>query len=55
MANYQTMQIWVKMNHRMYGYFKEMCQNAKNMHNTTNFYIRQVFTAFTQEKALQPL
>uniref|UniRef100_UPI00403FB61E RNA-guided endonuclease InsQ/TnpB family protein n=1 Tax=Oceanobacillus sp. FSL W7-1281 TaxID=2921698 RepID=UPI00403FB61E len=55
MANYQTMQIWVKKNHRMHGYFKEMCQHAKNMHNTTNFYIRQVFTAFTQEKAFQPL
>ena len=55
MAGYKTMQIWVKKGHRMYGYFEEMCQNAKNMHNTTNFYIRQVFTALTQEKELQPL
>ncbi|WP_188455672.1 RNA-guided endonuclease InsQ/TnpB family protein [Virgibacillus oceani] len=55
MAGYKTMQIWVKKGHRMYGYFEEMCQNAKNMHHTTNFYIRQVYTALTQEKALQPL
>ena len=25
------------------------------MHNTTNFYIRQVFTGLKQEKKLQPL
>src|SRR6476620_3430440 len=55
MPNYKTMQIWVKKGHRMHGYFKEMCQNAKNMHNATNFYIRQVFTALTQAKGLQPL
>jgi putative transposase len=55
MVNYKTMQIWVKKGHRMYSYFKKMCQNAKNMHNTTNFYIRQVFTGLTQEKELQPL
>ena len=52
---YQTHQIWVKKGHRMHGYFKEMCQNAKNLHNTTNFYIRQIFTGLTQEKELQPL
>lgn len=54
MANYKTMQIWVKKGHRMYGYFGEMCQNAKNLYNTTNFYIRQMFTGLTQEKELQP-
>lgn len=48
------MQIWVKKGHRMHNYFQEMCHNAKNMHNTTNFYIRQVFTCLTQEKELQP-
>ncbi len=52
---YQTHQIWVKKGHRLHGYFKEMCQNAKNIHNTTNFYIRQIFTGLTQEKELQPL
>ena len=55
MTYYKTMQIWVKKGHRMHGYFQEMCQNAKNMHNTTNFYIRQVLLALTQEKELQPL
>lgn len=55
MPNYKTMQIWVKKGHRMHGYFREMCHNAKNLHNTTNFYIRQVFTGLTQEKERQPL
>ena len=30
--------------------FKNMTQNAKNMYNTTNFYIRQVYTGLTQDK-----
>lgn len=55
MTNYKTMQIWVKKGHRMHEYFQEMCKNAKNMHNKTNFYIRQVYTGLTQEKELQPL
>ncbi|WP_100401226.1 RNA-guided endonuclease InsQ/TnpB family protein [Bacillus sp. FJAT-44742] len=55
MANYKTMQVWVKKSHRMYGYFEEMCSSSKNLFNTTNFYTRQVFTGLTQEKPLQPL
>ncbi|GEN86754.1 hypothetical protein OSO01_14930 [Oceanobacillus sojae] len=55
MTVYRTLQIWVKKGHRMHPYFQDMCQCAKNMHNTTNFYIRQVFTALQQEKELQPL
>ncbi|PEY99941.1 transposase, partial [Bacillus sp. AFS018417] len=47
--------MWIKKGHRMYAYFQESCQNAKNMYNTTNFYIRQVYTGLTQEKELQPL
>ncbi|RBW70731.1 RNA-guided endonuclease InsQ/TnpB family protein [Bacillus taeanensis] len=54
-THYKTHQIWIKKGHRMYPYFKEMAQNAKNMTNTTNFYIRQVYTGLTQEKELQPL
>ncbi|MGG0237567.1 RNA-guided endonuclease InsQ/TnpB family protein [Bacillus rhizoplanae] len=54
-SNYQTFQIWIKKGHRMYAYFQESCQSAKNMYNTTNFYIRQVYTGLTQEKELQPL
>ena len=52
---YKTHQIWIKKGHRMYGYFQTMTQNAKNMYNTTNFYIRQVYTSLTVEKQLQPL
>jgi putative transposase len=48
------MQIWVKKGHRMHSYFQEMCQHAKNMYNTTNFYIRQVYTGLIREKELQP-
>ncbi|OZU89375.1 transposase [Virgibacillus indicus] len=54
MTTYKTLQIWVKKGHRMHDYFQTMCQSAKNMHNTTNFYIRQVFTALKQKKELQP-
>ncbi|MFD3447331.1 IS200/IS605 family accessory protein TnpB-related protein [Microbacteriaceae bacterium 4G12] len=54
-SNYQTLQIWIKKGHRMYVYFQESCQNAKNMYNTTNFYIRQVYTGLTQEKKLHSL
>ena len=39
----------------MYPYFDKFCLNANNLYNTTNFYIRQVYTALTQEKELQPL
>ena len=52
---HRTQQIVVKKGHRLYNYFQGMCHNAKNMHNTTNFYIRQVYTALTQDKPLQPL
>ena len=53
--NYKTHQIWIKKGHRMYSYFKNSCENAKNMYNTTNFYYRQVYTGLTQEKEIQPL
>ncbi|MGG0276961.1 RNA-guided endonuclease TnpB family protein, partial [Bacillus rhizoplanae] len=52
---YTTYQIWIKKGHKLYSYFLEMCQNAKNLYNTTNFYIRQVYTALRNEKPLQPL
>ncbi|WP_255258151.1 transposase [Bacillus sp. AFS018417] len=45
----------MKKGHKLYAYFMEMCQNAKNLYNTTNFYIRQVYTALRTEKTLQPL
>ncbi|MCP1125420.1 transposase [Bacillus sp. 3103sda1] len=52
---YVTYQIWIKKGHKLYPYFLEMCQNAKNLYNTTNFYIRQVYTALRAEKPSQPL
>jgi putative transposase len=52
---YKTYQIWIKNGHRMHAYFKTSCELAKNMYNTTNFYYRQVYTALTQIKELQPL
>ena len=39
----------------MFNYFQEMCENSKNLYNTTNFYIRQVYTGLTTTKVLQPL
>lgn len=54
-TQYKTFQVWIKKDHRLFPYFEQMCQNAKNLHNTTNFYIRQVYTAYRQEKSLQPL
>jgi len=52
---YNTQQIWIKPGHRMFQYFQEKCENSKNLYNTTNFFIRQVFTSLTTTKSLQPL
>ena len=52
---YNTQQIWIKPGHRMFHYFQEMCENSKNLYNTTNFFIRQVYTGLTTTKSLQPL
>jgi putative transposase len=54
-TQYKTFQVWIKKGHRLFPYFEQMCQQAKNVHNTTNFYIRQVFTSYRQEMPLQPL
>jgi len=52
---YRTYQIRIKPGHRLYAYLEDSCHNAKNLYNTTNFYIRQLFTALKQEEPLQPL
>ncbi|MFA1819298.1 RNA-guided endonuclease InsQ/TnpB family protein [Virgibacillus oceani] len=39
----------------MHPYLNQMCQNAKNMYNAVNFYIRQVFTGLKGENTLHPL
>lgn len=52
---YRTQKIRIKKGHRFFTYCDQMCLNAKNLYNTTNFYIRQIFTAFDGDKELQPL
>lgn len=52
---YRTFQIWIKPGHRLFAYMDEACQRAKSLYNTTNFYIRQVFTARGGQAASQPL
>lgn len=52
---YRSYQVWVKPGHRLFAYLDEACQNAKNLYNTTNFYIRQVFTAWGKCEGLKPL
>ncbi|WP_338470837.1 transposase [Niallia sp. XMNu-256] len=52
---YRTYQIKVKKGNRLFSYFDDLCSNANNLYNTTNFYIRQVYTALMQDKPLQPL
>lgn len=50
---YRTYQIPIKKGHRLYNYFDNLSLHANNLYNTTNFYIRQVFTALNQDKELQ--
>lgn len=52
---YRTHQIVIKKGHRLYTYFTDMTEKAKNLYNTTNFFIRQTYTGFASERALQPL
>ena len=52
---YRTYQVWIKPGHRLYAYADRLCREAKNLRNTTNFYIRQVFTALRRDEPLQPL
>ncbi|WP_214629491.1 RNA-guided endonuclease InsQ/TnpB family protein [Paenibacillus agaridevorans] len=54
-VTYRTYQVWIKPGHRLFGYLDEACQRAKNLYNTTNFYIRQVFTAWGRQEDLLPL
>lgn len=46
---YSTYQIRIKKGHKFFPYCDEMCFNSKNLFNTTNFYIRQIFSAFNTE------
>jgi putative transposase len=51
--NYHAYQIRVKKGRRLYDYFTEQSQLAKNLYNHANYYIRQVYTAVTSEQPLQ--
>ncbi|GBF76915.1 hypothetical protein PA598K_05429 [Paenibacillus sp. 598K] len=53
--DYRTYQVWIKPGHRLFPYLLEACQQAKNLYNTANFFIRQVFTAKGPSAACQPL
>ena len=53
--DYRAFQIEIKKGHRLYPYFEELCLNSNHLYNTTNFYIRQVYTALKNDKKLQPL
>ena len=53
---YSTQQIWIKAGRRcIHHYFQTMCENSKNIYNTSNFYIRQVILRLTNGKELHPL
>ena len=52
---YRTYQIDIKKGHKLYRYFDELCLNSNNLYNTTNFYIRQVYTALNQDKTCATL
>ena len=52
---YRTYQMDIKKGHKLYRYFDQICANSHNLYNTTNFYIRQVYTALNQDKNWQPL
>jgi putative transposase len=54
-TQYRTFQICIKPGHRLFPYFEEACEHAKNLYNATNFYFRQMYTTFRQNKSLQPL
>ena len=53
--DYRTYQIHIKKGHKLYRYFDELCLSGNNLYNTTNFYIRQIYTALNNDKLLQPL
>jgi putative transposase len=50
---FRAYQIRVKRGHPLYEYFTVMSHNAKNLYNVGNYYIRQVYTALTQDKPLE--
>lgn len=52
---YQTRQIQIKKNHKMYAYFENLTLLANNLANTTIFYLRQYATAKYAFEEMKPL
>jgi putative transposase len=46
---YRTAQIPIKKGHKLYGYFEDLMFKSKNLFNTSNYYIRQLFTCFAKD------
>lgn len=46
----RTQSIRIKKSHNLYDYCDNMCFLSKNLYNTTNFYIRQVFSGIKKEE-----
>ena len=44
LSNYRTMSIRIKKGHKLYGYFDDLSKKVNNLYNTTNFFVRQVFS-----------
>ncbi|MGO1369377.1 RNA-guided endonuclease InsQ/TnpB family protein [Senegalia sp. (in: firmicutes)] len=45
----RTQSIRIKKGHNLYNYCDDMCLFSKNLYNTTNFYIRQVFSGIKKD------
>ncbi|MEH7272292.1 RNA-guided endonuclease InsQ/TnpB family protein [Neobacillus vireti] len=43
---YSSYKIQIHPDHELFDYFDSLCFKAKNLYNITNYYIRQVYTAF---------
>ena len=52
---YLTKQIQIKKNHKLYGYFGDLCHKTNNLYNATAFLIRQYATAKQAFENMQPL
>lgn len=46
---YRVVKFEVNEKHKLYPYFEDCTQKAKNLYNVTNFYIRQVMTGIQKE------
>jgi putative transposase len=46
---YRSYKIQIHSEHELFDYCDSLCFKAKNLYNITNYYIRQVYTAFKKE------